>query len=220
MHRFKMLGLALVVVVVGVAAVGAVYASATTMTLPTFSVQQSFTGTSGAGTLTSSGFTVSCKKDADEGTMEANRNLGLFTIEFKECESSLTTEKCHSLGLSGSSILLSGSWHLVLETLSGADLHLFLLLLNPLHFECGSVLFQVKGNVLGKIVQKGTPPSKEYELIVKATGAVQEFTSFENDNGTLVGTELLAAANLGFHKSGVELRENVLSMTAASQIEN
>ncbi len=218
MHRFKMLGLALVAVVVGVAAVGAVYASATTMTLPNFSVQQPFTGSSGPGKLTSSGFTISCNSDADEGTMEANKNLGLFTIEFQTCSTSLTTEPCHSLGGSGSNILLSGSWHLVLETLSGADLHLFLLLLNPLHIECGSVLLSVKGNILGKI--EPLTSTKEYTLIVSLKGAEQEFTSFENDNGTLVAAELLAAANLGFHKSTDTSATNKLFVKTASTIEN
>jgi hypothetical protein len=211
-----------VVVVVGVVVVG--YASATTMTLPTFSVQQSFTGSSGAGVLTSSGFTLKCTSDADQGTMESNRNLGLFTIEFKTCSTSLTTGTCRSLGLAASSstILVSGSWHLVLETLSSGDMHYILFLLNPLHIECGTtepVLLQVRGNVLGLIVAGAS--EKEYLLTVNSGDTTtQEYTSFENNNGTLVETKLEAAANLGFHVSGETSAENKMFASAKSVIEN
>ncbi len=156
MRRFKTLGLALTAVVV-VAAVGAAYASATTMTLPNFSTNTTFTSTSGEGTFTSSGLTISCKSDTNEGTMETSNRLGLITIDFKECSTSLTTEPCHSLGSSTNNLILaSGSWHLVLRLVTNVDQRLFLVLLNPLHIECGTVLISIRGDVLGKINRNRT----------------------------------------------------------------
>jgi hypothetical protein len=190
------------------------------MTLPTFSVQQTTTSSSGIGTLTSSGLTIECKTETDEALMESNKNLGTFTIDFKTCKTSLTTEPCHSLG-SGTNnlILVGGSWHLVLETLSGADMHYILFLLNPLHIECGTVLISVRGSVLGLIVQKGTAPSKEYTLNVKATGTTQEYTSFENNNGTLVAAGLEAeSGGLGFKKSAENSEPVTMFGAAASEI--
>ena len=155
MRRFKTLGLALTAVVV-VAAVGAAYASATTMTLPNFTTNTTFTSDQrSVGTFTSSGFTVKCKSDTNEGTMETANRLGLITIDFKECSTSLTTEPCHSLGSSTNNLILaSGSWHLVLRLVTNVDQRLFLVLLNPLHIECGTVLISIRGDVLGTDQQK------------------------------------------------------------------
>ena len=217
MRRFKTLGLALTAVVV-VAAMGAAYASAA-MTLPNFTTNTTFTGTSAVGTLTSAGFTIKCEKSTIAGTMEATNRLGLFTIDFQECSTSLTTEPCHGLGGSPANLILaSGSWHLVLRTVSATDQRLFLFLLNPLHIECGTVLLSVRGNVLGSITAGGT--EKEFSLIVKSTGAAQEITSFEDDTGNPVETKLEAAANLGFHVAGESSASNVILTKENTKLAN
>ncbi len=217
MRRFKTLGLALTAVVV-VAAVGAAYASATTMVLPNFSVAGPFTSTSGPGTFTSSGFTVSCKSDTNEGTTETGGRLGLITIDFKECSTSLTTEPCHSLGSSTNNLILaSGSWHLVLRLVTNVDQRLFLVLLNPLHIECGTVLISIRGDVLGTAKEKN---ELEFEINVVSTGTAQEITSFENDNGTFVETKLEGAANLGFHLSGENTGIDLILTAKKTKLEN
>ncbi len=208
------------IIVAAATAIAASYASATTMTLPNFSTNTTFTGTSGTDTVTSSGFSLSCKSDTDEGTMETGNRLGLFTIDFKECSTSLTTEPCHSLGSGTSNLILaSGSWHLVLRLVSNVDQRLFLFLLNPLHIECGTVLISMRGDVLGKIEPKGTN-ELEFKLEVKATGTAQEITSFENDNGTSVETKLEAAANLGFHLTGWEAGTDTIFTKTKTKLEN
>ncbi len=205
-------------IVAAATAIAASYASATTMTLPNFSVNTTFTGTGGEGTLTASGFTTSCRSASGEGTMETGNRLGLFTIDVRECSTSLTTEPCHSLGgTTNNLILTSGSWHLVLRLVSNVDQRLFLLLLNPLHIECGTVLLSIRGDLLGTGKEKN---ELEFEVTVKSTGTAQEITSFENDNGTLVETKLEAAANLGFHLAGLNTGTDTLFTKAKGKLEN
>ncbi len=206
------------IIVAAATAVAASYASATTMTLPNFSTNTTFTGTSGADTVTFSGFTFTCKKDLDEGTMETGNRLGLFTIDFQECETSLTTEPFHSLGGSTNNLILaSGSWHLVLRLVSNVDQRLFLFLLNPLHIECGTVLISMRGDVLGTAKEKN---ELEFEITVNSTGTAQEITSFENDNGTLVETNLEVAVNLGFHIAGWNAGTESIFTKTKAKLEN
>jgi hypothetical protein len=207
--RFRLFGL----LVVASAVLGAVVASAAsgaTMVLPEFSVATAGTSTSGAGTLFGGEQEIKCRKDKGlSGPI--SKSLGTYDLNFEECE--LLGKKCRSLGeLSGSStILTTGEYHLVLTlALAGTDRRLIWFLTRELHIECelgSGILILVKGTVLGTIAAKaGSTNKKEFTVSVRATSRAQEYTSYENDNGTIVsaGVGLVQAVNEGATSASFE----------------
>ncbi len=204
MKRLRLFGL----LVVALSALGAVVCSAAsgvTMVLPSFSVATSGTSSSGPGTLFGT-TEIKCRRDKDLfGAV--SKSLGTYDITFEECET--LGSRCRSLGQAAGSgsIVSTGEYHLVLETLGGRDLHLIWFLLHELHTECeilGTTLIVLSGNVLGSIEATGTN-RKEFLFHVRATSRAQEITSYENDNGTLVAaTGLSAAVNEGTARASFE----------------
>ncbi len=175
------------------------------MVLPSFSVQTSGTSSSGPGVLFGA-TEIKCRKDRDLfGAV--SKSLGTYDINFEECET--LGSRCRSLGqVAGSgTILTTGEYHLVLETLGGRDLRLIWFLVGTLHIECeilGTTLVVVTGNVLGSIEAQGAT-RKEFLIHVRATRTAQEITSYENDSGTLVAAAgLLAAVNEGTARASFE----------------
>jgi hypothetical protein len=208
-----------------VSAVVAALASATTMELPKFTgTQTTFTGTSGAGALEiEGGAKLACTADSATGTVAASRNEGTGSITFTGCKesSSVNGNSCRSLGGTLGTISSTGTWNLVLRTISGTDHHYFLFNLpsQGLHFECplGSVeLFIVTGSVLGSIAQKGTT---SFELKVLAASGKQELSEYENNSGTLVKATLSTSQEGGKGKASAENDEGELVFGAATSIE-
>jgi hypothetical protein len=213
MHRFKLLGLALISLF-AFAAMTAVTASAAHMTLPEFVTKAGYKGTSGAGVLTSSGGEeIKCSAGTNSGGMESSRKLGTFSLTFTGCEAKvlLSTEKCNTSGDAAGTILTTGTWHLVLWLNRAQTIHIqFQWLLVPLtKLECGSLAkIETKGNLLGEISPGDNVLTKHYRLIVNATATAQEFTEFENENGTIVGAELLSNLDGGSFGKATEKSEN------------
>lgn len=152
MQRFRILGLALLTVFV-LGAVASATASAAVTVLPE-KEEVKWTGTSGKGTLEvlKNIFNVVCQKDKSEGTIEKDKPLGKFHIDFEGCKAALV--KCTGLGEATEVILTLGTYHLVFDTL-GAEKDLkkeaaigVLFLVEPTHFECGGKLIIVEGQVL------------------------------------------------------------------------
>jgi len=189
------------------------------MTLPEFSVQTNFKGTSGKGELKSKE-TISCSSDTSSTSMEANKHLGTYAITFSGCTALAGIVKCQSLGDAAGTILTDGSWHLVLETLGGVDKHLILFLLKHLHIECATVLVLVLGTLLGELKPLGVK-TKNFEIKIEAPNSKQEFTSYENEGGTLVAAGLRVATNEGTEEAGIEIsKENKMEGTAETEVIN
>jgi hypothetical protein len=211
MNRLKILGV-LVFALFALFAVASSVASAE-MVLPEFTKESAGRSTTPNGSTLNGAAVISCKK-APASFGPTSKKLGTYTIDFEEC--SAEGEECHSLGDSAGKILSGGSWHLVLETLSGTDTRLVWFLWQELHIECKflSTLVVLRGNVLCEIKQK---KAGEFEINCEVTavgGHTQKFTSYENDAGTLVstGVGLLSAVDEGtFEASGWLSTANIVT---------
>jgi hypothetical protein len=219
MKRFKVVGLALVAALAVVALT--VAAASAAMTLPEFTTQTSFKGTSGTGVLTSGGISITCKKDTSSGAMEASKKLGTFAIDFEKCTTVGGLIKCNSLADASETILTPGSWHLVLITRGGVDTRMLWFLPAPLHIECGSTLTLVTGTLLGSIKATGTTKT-EFEIGVNVVSKNQEFTEFENDEGGIVKPATLkSAVNEGTAEPATEeSKENKITTAAKTELIN
>ncbi len=220
-RRLRLFGL----LVVALSALGAVVSSAAfgvTMVLPSFSALTSGTSSSGPGTLFGA-TEIKCRRDKDLfGAV--SKSLGTYDITLEECRT--LGSNCRSLGqaVGSGSIVSTGEYHLVLETLGGRDLRLIWFLVSALHVECeilGTTLIVLSGNVLGSIEATGTN-RKEFLFHVRATRTAQEITSYENDSGTLVAAGgLLAAVNEGTARASFEeMGTDVMFTERATVLEN
>ncbi|HTW43513.1 MAG TPA: hypothetical protein VMD79_14500 [Solirubrobacteraceae bacterium] len=216
MHRFKLLGVALVAVGVAVAVTAA--AAFATMALPEYTVQTGWTGSSGAGKLsnTAAKSSISCTSGSNAGGAEASKKLGTFALEFKGCtaEALGSKVKCNSEGDATEVILTVGTWHLVLQV-SGTGSHetLVWFLVKPTTVKCTSlVTIEVQGNVLGKIEEESKTKAA-LQVNVNASGG-QQYTSFENDNGESVGASLVSNINKGSFSTATEESANNHIVTA------
>ena len=167
MHRFKILGVALMAVFVLSVVVSATASAAVTI-LPQ-KVEVKWTGEGGKGTLEvlKEIFTIVCQKAKMEGTIEASKPLGLFHIAFEGCKTSIAA--CTGLGEAKEVVLLLGTYHLVFDTL-GAKLSEagvgILFLFEPAHLECAGKLFAVEGQLLCLIKPVNTL-TKHFEIVCK-----------------------------------------------------
>jgi hypothetical protein len=222
----------LAVCLVAVLAIFAVVAamSSASMILPVFSGMTSeATGTSGSGALSvEGGATIKCASSGNNHLVfeSGSRHLGSGTINFSTCTEG--GEKCFSLGGTEASqeVVTTGTWHLVLRTVSSADSHLFLFLVSAIHIECPKAavkLFLISGDVAGLISQKAGSTTAFGVTIATVGGAgkVQEYSEFENELGTgvktalAVGQEGSSKTKAGFEES----KENVLTFDSTTSIE-
>ena len=212
---FRVLGLTFVTVCVLGGGVLAVVSAAAPMQLPGFlGALSAGVSTSLAGKLSvSGGASISCKSDTDQFLFGGNNtvtNLGYFTIDFKGCTQG--GEECFTLGDTGGVTLVAGEWHLVLELLPTKHVWLILFLLNlpttGVHVECPhSTVHEtlITGDVLGETMpQENGTSTVLYEVLVHATSTAQEYTSYENNAGTLLATSLRVAQEGGATKAGWE----------------
>jgi hypothetical protein len=137
---------------------------------------------------------VKCKSSTDEGTVEANRHLGLFKLTFEKCKAA--GGPCTGLGAASENIILEGSYHLVFDTLGatlGAAGVAILFLLAAAHLVCtvpiiGEVLDVVNaGSMVLCLVTNPTALTKAFEFQCKGKGGKPEgSTKYYNEGGTLV----------------------------------
>ncbi len=194
MQRLKILGIALIAVF-ALSVVVSATVSAAVVTLPEVTTEERWTGESGKGTLEVLRAPVSvvlCAKDQSEGIFEAKKPLGRFHIDFSGCK---IIGVCTGLGEALEVILALGVFHLVFDKLgTGAELGVgILLLIEPVHFQCGSTLFTLGGQLLCLI----KPPNvkvKHFEIVCKPgkEGGDPGETVYWNEEGVEVkmGEEL------------------------------
>ena len=164
MKRLKLLGLALVAIFALAASMSAsAFALELPENLPVSATTRTWTGesegaepeftseTAEAGVL----LKVNCKTAPSEGTEEPGKPLGLFHIHFLGCTSAVggLTVKCTDLNHStAGEILVLGTWHLVFDRKKTEEFKelatAVLFLVELVHFVCGGVLIEVKGEVL------------------------------------------------------------------------
>jgi hypothetical protein len=222
--RLKMFGLLGLVVCASAFAMSSV-ASGAEMTLPGFlaEVPKSATSASKEGKLGLSGGEIACKQATGAyGFNSGVDNLGPMTLDFDGC--TLGGETCASLGDTGSLILITGEWHLVLKLVTTTDNRLFLLLVNDTHIECKFLasLLLVKGSILGGPVKAKAGSKTEFEVPFNVPSAGhQEWTLFENNKAENVAAELEANIDEGaFAKTTDSSPTNTLTTSVATELMN
>jgi hypothetical protein len=223
-RRIALLAPCFVAVLAASAVVAAI--SSATMVLPVFSgTATSGTGSSGTAKLTvKGGASFTCTASSDSLTFKSgSRDLGPGSLSFSVCTQG--GEECHSLGGSGTTISVTGEWHLVLFVKGGVDGHYFLFLLPSfgLHWECPAAavkLLVLTGDVLGSITQK-SGSTTEFTVKISSTATAQEFSEFENEAGTAVKAKLeTVQEGSGAAKESFENMEaGVLKFGSATAIE-
>jgi hypothetical protein len=209
-----------------VSAVVVALASATTMELPKFTgTDTTFTGSSGAAALEiEGGAKLACSADSATGTVAASRNEGTGSITFTGCTESSASgaPRCRSLGGTLGTTSSTGTWNLVLRTISGTDHHYFdfVLPMQGLHMECPLAtveLFLITGSMLGSLTAAGT---SDFTIKVLSVSGKQEISEYENNSGTLVKDSLSVTQEGGTKaKNAAENDEALLEFPLATSIE-
>ena len=205
MRRFKLLGLALMAVFIAAVAVVGTASAALPKVLP--EAAKNWTGASdGGGIVLLGSADITCTEAPATGTLEANKPLGTFHIEFKNCTTEEKAIKCTGLGDAASVILTLGTWHSVfdnLTTLSAA----VLFLIEPVHFNCSAlVLVQVTGELLCLWLEPTIKKATHLFHCVATSPTVQEDERYFNEAGTEVkGVNLKCAVNEGTPAACTEL---------------
>jgi hypothetical protein len=200
MQRLKLLVLAAMAVLSLSALVAASASAVTPAAILPETEAVTFTGTSGPGTLTALGgvLKVECASDTSKGSLAAGAKLGPFEIDFKTCKDALSGSVCTGLGEASGIILVSGEAHLVVDVDSPALGAGMLFLVNLVHFTCGIVLTEVKGEVLcliKPVATKGT----HFEIVCEETAAGSgdpKETKYWNEAGTEVNINITTAGLL------------------------
>src|SRR5665213_183201 len=201
MNRIRIIGLALIAVF-AMSEVAASVASAATE--PYFSpgaAGTKFTSKSGVSLLKTSGQTIECKKDTNEGELiGTSQKEDKVTVRFTECESLALKEKCQNTATPGeikTTELVSKLGFITTEEKEEEEVGLSL---SPktagglfAEFECSGIKIKVGegkkteeggkegGNsVIGKItpVDKAVTPPETFKLIFKCVGEEQEVQRF------------------------------------------
>lgn len=202
--RKLMLAVSAVLAVVALTSIAAATASAAAPEfLPTLN---SFTSTSGAGTLQiKGGNTVECTSDTDEGKVTGSLTV-TTTVEFLGCLI-FKIVGAHSTGDAEGTILVKGSGELCFINKAKEEVALALAV-ETLTVEAVGAKSEITGTVLGKVnpVNKLTLGG---ELIYKQTGGAQEIERCEG-GATLV---LSASENGGAAKQAGEQTTDKITYT-------
>jgi hypothetical protein len=164
------------------------------MILPELTVETNGSATSGAGAMLA---VVTVKCTSDKITfIDTSKKGGAFV---RTCEGATALgEECHTLGDAVKIILEQGMYFHVLVSPGGVDRRLILFEPKPTHLECKALgmLTSYQGTVLGSL--SGAGKTKTFTIKVSAKGAKeQEFKEYENAEGKIVKTQLLASVNEG-----------------------
>jgi hypothetical protein len=192
MRKLRMLGFGLLAVF-ALSAIASATASAAVEVLngehKLLTKQETWKGESGKGTLEGlKGKKVVCQKDTSEGTIEAEKPLGLFHIAFEGCKGE-GIAACNSLGDKAEVILSLGTYHFVFDKLGSLEKKELgigvLFLLEPVHFECLGVLQTVTGEVLC-LIKPVDELVKHFEIVCEQVKGDPSETLYWNEGGTEV----------------------------------
>jgi len=133
-------------------------------------------------------------------------SLGTFDALFLKVKEGNT--ECHTTGDSAGTVLLTGTFHVVLGPPAGALRVLFLV--EEFEIVCGEVKVKVKGSVLSTL-----EAGKESEDLTQASGELKgkngkpTLTEYYNDNGETVKAKLEANFGSGFQEADENVGEKV-----------
>jgi hypothetical protein len=222
-RRVTLLSAALTVALTA-SAIGAAISIAA-MALPVFSgTATEGKGESGEGSIKiEGGATIKCASGTDAATFESgSRHLGFIDIHLILCAQG--GEPCFSLGDSSGIILVTATWHLVLNA-RPVDFHYFTYLVRLLHIECPKAAIKLllgEGDLAAIIA--GLPEGKSFNLTFKTVsgeGKAQEYSEFENEAGTGIKTKFEFQQEGGKAKNAfVEGLHNTLKFESTTSIEN
>jgi hypothetical protein len=193
MRRSRLVLAALVAVCGGASVLLSVSASALPVVLPESASERSWTGKN-IGTPeveTTAGESLACTAATAEGTEQSKKPLGIYHLHITGCSTLGGLATCSSLGDAAGSILITGSWHLVFDTL-GATLGqagvAILDLVGDVHVECAGILIlALAGGMTLCLVTKPTTSSLTHEGICQRGGVGKQLeTTYYNEGGTLV----------------------------------
>jgi len=214
MHRFRILGVA----ILAIFAIGAV-ASATAsaeelrlLPLGTTTNPVKFNVTSGAGELVSGASKLVCQKD--KGTGEAtSARLGKFRVTFEECKEEALKVSCRGLADLPGNITAEGEFHLR-RLLGTEQKHIVVFFLLPnVHASCSIVLIKLSGCLAG-LIKPINELKKELAIGIEVSAGKQVILEADTD-GELTGMEtcgpLKVARNEGTAENGTESTVETLS---------
>ncbi|HEY1833080.1 MAG TPA: hypothetical protein VGG08_01480 [Solirubrobacteraceae bacterium] len=168
----------------------AVASPASAAVLPEFTVETNLTATFGTSKLNTSGAEIKSTEGVFNDSEVESKKLGKGLIWFKL--SSLGGKECHSTSPSDTegNILVPVIWHLVHP--KGSTIYLILFLVKATTISCKFLATKVEvlegSTILGRIT--GTGKTTSFKLEVNVPEGKQEFTSYENDAGETISTEL------------------------------
>jgi hypothetical protein len=209
MRQFIVLSLALAaVLVLGTAASPSAWA--VLLLVPEFSLETLFKGTSGLDKIVTSSAEIHCESSTSLGLPQTYLS-GEFTIELKSCG-----KKCHSEGATEGVVAITGEYELV--TLKSKDAGI-LFLGEPVTIQCeSSTKVEVQGDVLGLLEPINTKTTK-FTINLKIKAGKQEFTEFEDLEGTKETAKLEASVNGGaFNEATEEEAEDKITTALESQV--
>ena len=165
MRQIKLLGLALMAVLSITGAMAAVASAEATLPtiLPEGTAVAPLTGTTKSGLSTFSPGALKVESSKSEGSFSGtSKKLGTYDVLFLETQ--LAGEKCTGLkDTVEGSVLAPGTFHIRHYNLNGKLFTAEIFLVTELHFECGAILFTVKGCVAGEL----TPNEEKLVTVLK-----------------------------------------------------
>jgi hypothetical protein len=183
----------LMAVFVAAVAVASTASAALPKVLPETGVAREWTGKSEGVVELKGPTSVECTEAPATGTQEANKPLGLFHIEFKNCSS--IGVKCTGLGDATGTILTLGTWHSVFDLLTTLTAGL-VFLIEKVHFNCSALVLVLVSGELVCLWLKAEESNVTHSFHCKATSStVQEDEKYFNEAGTEVKTKLSCSVN-------------------------
>jgi hypothetical protein len=155
-----------------------------------------FTGTAGAGTLSTGGEpTISCTSGHVHGEPSAGGTTGEVTFDFTGCTDSIFHAACHTAGSAlNNTIESKGTYHLV--TLASSNPGMLVTTEKTTITCAGFFTTTVQGNLLGTITSPACGgSSKEMKTSFAATGSTQNHLEYTGVKYDLTSTTSGGSAN-------------------------
>jgi hypothetical protein len=143
--------------------------------------------------------------------------LGTFSFVFKEVGIP-GGAKCKTGTEPAGTVVLTGEYHVVPLNLTGTLAILFLI--SFLELACETAKIKIRGKVLATILKAGEEATQltELGLDVEGVNGRQNVTSYYNDGGTLVDTNLESDAGLEFVNADENIAGEIVLTVLGSQM--